>query len=297
MERNEPHRFVRRFAVHGWIGLGLIALFWTLNWTLPGLRTHWGFFPMWLGYCLAVDALVLYRTGTSLLTRSWRRYAGLFLMSAPVWWIFEAANVRLRNWTYLGAEFFSAPVYAAWATLSFTTVIPAVMGTAELVASFEWLKKLPRGPRIRLNRTAALALFLFGIASFGLMLALPRLLFPFLWISLYFILEMINHWLGYRTLEHWLKHGDWRPVASLWVGVLITAFFWEMWNFFAYPKWVYDVPWGDWLHIFEMPLLGYLGYLPFSLELFAVVHFVYGLFGQKESDYIRVDPKERLLSR
>ncbi len=26
----------RGFAVHGWIGLGLLAVFWPLNWVLPG---------------------------------------------------------------------------------------------------------------------------------------------------------------------------------------------------------------------------------------------------------------------
>ena len=31
-------------------------------------------------------------------------------------------------------------------------------------------------------------------------------------------------------------------------------------------------------NIFEMPLLGYLGYLPFSLELFALYHLVLGIF-------------------
>lgn len=279
----------RRFAAHGWIGLGLIAVFWTLNWTLPGLRTHWGFFPLWLGYCLTVDSLVLFRTGTSLLTRSWRKYIGLFLMSAPVWWIFEAANVRLKNWTYLGTEAFSPFVYAALCTLSFTTVIPAVMGTAELVASFKWVPRLPKGPAIHLNRGLALILLLAGIISFLLMLGYPRIFFPFLWISMYFILEMVNYLLGFRTLEFWIRRGDWKPVLCLWAGVLITAFFWEMWNFYSYPKWVYDVPWGGWLHVFEMPLMGYLGYLPFSLELFAVVHFIYGLLGQKDSEYIRVD--------
>jgi len=75
----------RVFPVHGWIGFLLIAVFWPLNWVLLGPRTHWGFFPLWLGYCLLVDGLVVKRSGTSLLTRSWRKYIGLFFVSAPVW--------------------------------------------------------------------------------------------------------------------------------------------------------------------------------------------------------------------
>ena len=57
-------------APHGWVGLALISVAWPLNWALPGMRTHLLFFPLWLGYALAVDALVLRRRGTSLLTRS-----------------------------------------------------------------------------------------------------------------------------------------------------------------------------------------------------------------------------------
>ena len=139
IKRKLVERESSRVPLHGWLGLGIVILFWTLNWTLPGARTHWGFFPLWLGYCLTIDALVYWRTGTSLLTRSPRQYLGLFLVSAPVWWIFELLNVRTQNWTYIGAEIFSPLEYAFWTTLSFTTVIPAVFGSAEFIASFDFM--------------------------------------------------------------------------------------------------------------------------------------------------------------
>ena len=280
------------FPRHGWIGIILALLFWGLNWTLSGPRTHWGFFPMWLGYCLTVDALVFRRTGTSLLTRSWRRYVGLFLVSAPVWWLFELLNLRTHNWVYLGVESFSTWTYALLTTLSFTTVVPAVFGSAELVASFGFLKRLKGGPRIQPDRPTTIAFFLTGWLMLALMLAWPRIFFPFLWLSLYFILEPLNVWLGNRSLADWTGAGDWRPVLALWCGVLLTAFFWEMWNFRSYPKWVYSVPWGDWFHIFEMPLLGYGGYLPFALELYALYHLFAGLFGGKRTDYVRISSSE-----
>ena len=56
---------------HVWLGLALIGVYWYVNWApsalplslrsepLPDLpRTHIAFFPLWLGYCLLVDALV-----------------------------------------------------------------------------------------------------------------------------------------------------------------------------------------------------------------------------------------------
>jgi hypothetical protein len=259
-----------------------------LNWSLNGARTHWAFFPLWLGYCLTIDALVLARTGTSLLTRSWRKYIGLFLVSAPVWWLFEALNERLQNWHYMGSELFTPFQFWAWATLNFTTVIPAVFGAAELIASFAFVQRLGKGPHIRPDRLTTGTFFLAGWGMFAAMLAWPKAFFPFIWLSVYFILEPVNVWLGHRNLARWTGRGDWRPVVALWLGVLLTGFFWEMWNFFSYPKWVYHVPWGDAFHLFEMPALGYGGYLPFALEMYAVYHLVVGLLGEKDSQYVKV---------
>ena len=278
------------FPAHGWLGLALSLVFWAVNWGWPGLRTYWAFFPLWLGYCLAVDGLVLWRTGTSLLKRDARKYVGLFLISAPLWWLFEALNLRTQNWQYLGVAGFTPFAYAFWTTLNFTIVVPAVFGTAELAASFGFLNRLRRGLVIRPDRVTTSGFFVLGWLMLAFLLAWPNIFFPFIWFSLYFIIEPINVWLGNRSLADWLKHGDWRPVVALWAGVLITAFFWEMWNYFSYPKWIYHVAWGGWLHVFEMPLLGYGGYLPFALELFAFYHLIMGLFGQKRSHYLRLAP-------
>jgi hypothetical protein len=276
------------FAWYGWVGFALALGGWFLNWTLPGLRTEWAFFPMWLGYCLAVDAIVRMRTGTSLVTRSGRAFLGLFAASAPIWWVFEGVNLRTQNWIYLGAGQFAPLEYAFWTTLSFTTVVPAVFGAAELAASFGFLRRLGRGPRIGTDRRTTTLFFGAGCLMLALTLIWPAIFFPFAWICLYFILEPLNVWLGNRSLAERTQDGDWRPVLALWLGVLITAFFWEMWNFRSFPKWTYQVPWGDWLHIFEMPLLGYGGYLPFSLELFAAYHFVRGLWGQGRTSYVHL---------
>jgi hypothetical protein len=123
---------------------------------------------------------------------------------------------------------------------------------------------------------------------FIMMMAWPQIFFPFAWLSLFFILEPINIWLGNHSLTRWMREGNWSPVLALWLGVLTTGFFWEMWNYYSYPKWIYEIPWGDWLRIFEMPLLGYGGYLPFALELYAFTHLVYGLWGDKRGRYIEL---------
>ncbi len=289
MSRNVAFgHYFRSFPTYGWIGLALVSIFWTINWSLDGLRTHCLFFPLWLGYCLVIDALTYARKGTSLITRDWRKYIGLFIISTLVWWIFEALNERLRNWVYIGSEYLSKLEFWLWATLNFTTVIPAVFGSAEWIASFNTLKKVGKGFLvIRPSKLVTTSFFLAGVMMFTLMLLFPKIFFPFAWLSLFFIIEPINIWLGNRSLTQWTKQGDWRPILALWMGVLLTAFFWEMWNYFSYPKWIYQIPWGNCCKIFEMPLLGYGGYLPFSLELYAMYNLITGLFRQKSSDYLQ----------
>jgi hypothetical protein len=266
-----------KWPFHGWIGLFLISLFWPLNWSLPGLRTHWGFFPLWLGYALTVDALVFHRKGHSLLTRNPTAYAGIFLVSAPAWWLFELINLRTQNWFYLGEEAFTTLQYALLSTLSFSTVMPAVFGTAEWVGSFVWLRRIGPGPAIVPTPAFLRGMFTVGLAMLSLLLLWPNLFFPLVWASVYCLIEPLNVKLGNHSLLDDLSRGDWRPVIALGTGCLICGFFWEMWNFYSYPKWVYRIPFADVLHIFEMPFPGYLGYLPFSLELFALYHLVTGL--------------------
>jgi hypothetical protein len=284
-----PCTSLRRFATHGWIGLALIALCWPANWLLEGPRTQLLFFPLWLGYVLTIDALVLMRKGTSLLTRSVKRFVGLFVVSAPAWWLFEALNWRVQNWHYVGRELFTNWQYILTASLSFSTVIPAVFGASELVSTFSFIQRMGRGPVIRPTPRTLVTFALSGVVMLALLLAFPRHFFPFTWLSLYFILEPINAALRFPSLANFTQQGDWRPIAALWMGALICGLFWECWNFFSFPKWVYTLPpIVNWGHIFEMPLLGYGGYLPFAMELYALYHLVTGLLRQSQPGYVQL---------
>lgn len=279
---------IKRFPLYGWLGLFLIIVFWYLNWNLDGLRTHILFFPLWLGYILFIDAVVYLRKGTSLLKRSFKKFITLFLISAPAWWLFELLNMQTQNWFYDGKQFFSKAEYAVYATISFSTVMPAVFETAELAGTFGWIKKLKAGIKISSSNKNLLIQFTLGWFMLALLLIFPEYFFVFVWLSVFFIIEPINVWLKSHTLLDYVSKGNWRPVISLSVGCLICGFFWEMWNYFSYPKWVYDIHFANVLHIFEMPLPGYLGYIPFSLELFALYHLVVGFIYQKKDDFIQI---------
>lgn len=117
-------------------------------------------------------------------------------------------------------------------------------------------------------------MFFSGLISLALTLLWPKYFYPFVWISLVLILEPLNRRLGRPHLLEWLKEGDWRPVISLSLGALICGFFWEMWNEWSWPQWIYHTPGVNILHVFKMPLPGYGGYIPFALELFALKSFL-----------------------
>jgi len=67
------------------------------------------------------------------------------------------------------------------------------------------------------------------------------------------------------------------------MAALVCGFFWEMWNYYSLAKWVYSIPYVHRFQLFEMPVLGYLGYLPFGLLCIEIAEFFKGtsLGGQK----------------
>lgn len=278
-----------KFPLHFWFGLVLTLVSWYLNWSLDGLRTHWGFFPLWLGFSITIDGMVYYRKGTSLIKRSKLFFILLFVISAPAWWLFEFFNIFMQNWFYDGREYFTDFEYFLLASLSFSTVMPAVFGMAELAGTFKWIKNLGKWKTISPSNKNLAIFFIIGLLLILGIITIPKFVYPFVWIAVYFIIEPINAKLKNRNFFNHLKFGDWRPLIALSIGCLMAGFFWELWNYYSYPKWIYELPLVDFLDIFEMPILGYIGYIPFSWELFALFHLVAGILGIKRlQNYIKL---------
>ena len=280
---------MKKFPLHFYIGLVLILVNWYLNWSLTGLRTYLLFFPLWLGYILFVDSLILLRKKSSLLKRNIKRFILLFIISAPAWWLFELLNIRTANWIYVGKEFFTDFEYAAYATLSFSTVMPAVFETAELISTFKWTDRFQKKKSFSKTSRKTKIIFTAGLICLVLILLLPDYFFYLNWLSIFLIIEPINIWMKNKSLFDFLSEGNWKPFICLITGCIICGFFWEMWNYYSYPKWVYHLQLANFFHIFEMPVLGYLGYIPFSLELFAIYNLINGIFGNKKDNYLKFE--------
>ncbi len=276
------------YPVHGWIGIVMIFFTWIGNWTFLGLRTHILFFPLWLGFILCMDGLVFRKKGNSLLTRNHDRFLFLFMLSMPVWWMFEILNIRLENWFYLGMRFFHPVEYFVLASISFSTVIPAILESAEWIGTFTPLRNIPSGFSLPDKKIIPLLFFITGWILFFLLLKWPKLFFPSVWISLFFILDPVNLWSGRLSLIRKVQFGDWRPVLALWLAGMICGLFWEMWNYYSYPKWIYQIPYLNFMKVFEMPIFGYLGYLPFTLEIYAIASLFFGKLDSAASPLLQI---------
>jgi hypothetical protein len=238
--------------------------------------------------------LLAWRTGTSPLRRGLGRWLGLFLASVPAWWLFELLNRFLGNWEYVGAIARTPLGYGVYASICFSTVIPAVFTTAEVVRSFGWPARLARGPRVPMAARQAVGWACLGLVLLLGVVAIPRYFFPATWLCLFFLLDPLNHLAGWPSVTSRVRQGDWRLVGLLGAAALVCGFFWEMWNSQADPKWVYHVPLASYglagtpvaRKVFEMPLLGYLGYIPFGLELYAFYQTLVGLLGRWDVDLV-----------
>ncbi len=271
------------------IGIFLVTVAWPLAWAGPSPFSEHTFFPLWLGYILTVDGLTVRRSGTSLLLRDGRQFALLFAFSIPLWWLFEFANEFLQNWRYLPARHYDPVVYVALASLSFSTVMPAIFVTAELYRTFDPFATARRWIRIAPSRAGLLVIAVFGLAMFVASLAFPDVAFPLVWIGLFLCVDVINALTGGKSITNQVARGRWDTVLVLFAAGLTCGVFWEMWNYWSLPKWVYDVPRVTEPKLFEMPLPGYGGYFPFALEVYAFYHLLHTLLLRRRDTYLRFD--------
>lgn len=255
----------------GWLSLVFGSLAWVLAWT----RFSWfrvfqphTFTPLWFAYILFINGLTLCRTGRCLLLDRTLPFLRLFPLSAVFWWFFEYLNRFVQNWQYTGVQF-GPGEYVLYATLSFSTVLPAVMSTREFILSFPFLHRRYRAffP-IRLSHPPWWGAFTLcaagaGLAGLGIR---PNHLFALLWVSPLLLLVSFQAMNKEATIFSPLVRGDWTGVLASALAGLMCGFFWEMWNYWSLAKWTYQVPFVHRFEVFEMPILGYAGYLPFGLE-------------------------------
>ena len=257
----EDEESLHGFPQWGYLGLFLMLLFWTIAWTriplFSFIQSH-TFFPLWLGYIISANALLVQRTGSCPLTTQPHRFLFLFPVSALFWWVFEYLNRFTQNWAYVNVEQYSALEYFLLATLSFSTVLPAVYTTKALLARIPLLNTPYQSFFVVSTKRPRLWAWIVLLLTTLLLLALgifPNLLFSLLWLAPLALLISVQSLFSRQNMLAPLAQGDWREIVQWAVSALCCGFFWELWNLYSYAKWIYRIPYVQALHVFEMPLL------------------------------------------
>lgn len=271
-----------RLRWYGWLGLVWVIIAQILMWAKIEPVYQWFTPIVWTGYILFGDALVLRQRGRSLLHDRLREFLVMLWLSVLFWLIFEVYNLRLANWYYVNVP--ENPWLRDLAYLwSFATIFPGLFVTSELVAALlhidltrRWFAPLRFGPWWSVSLVVGL---LFLAVPPLLTYRASRFLFGFVWLGVILFLDPINRWLGAPSLIAEWEAGRLGRTLALLVGGAACGVLWEFWNYWAGAKWVYAVPiLGD-IKLFEMPVIGFLGFPPFCLECFVLYQFARRVLG------------------
>ena len=273
----------KMFQPHGYVGIVVIGAAEILLFSGNQFVGHWFTPIVWTGYILFVDALVYKIKGRSLLVNDRLEFLTVAIISIASWWLFEFYNApRFWNsslelwWHYhnLDPNLWIRRLGYDWA---FATITPAMLETAELFG-VTIFKRKESGTRVDLPKATLILMAMVGAVGVIVPLIVPNEWFaPVIWLSFIFLLDPLNALRGWPSITGDLAHRNWRRMISLLASGLLCGFLWEFWNYWALSKWTYTVPYFGNVKLFEMPVLGFLGFPPFAIECWAMYIFVRSL--------------------
>lgn len=282
VKRKEP-REKAGFPIWFWAALPVLIVCWAIMWTRVSI--FWGFekytfVPLWWAFICILDGIVYKRNnGISLLSTKLYMVQLLAVVSCYSWFAFEYLNYFvMENWYYPNNEILTNFGNIFWFSLSYTTVLPAIVEWYLLLKTFPALRdRYSNGPRLKLSKPWLIFFYIVGLILSLAMGYYPFELFWVLWVAL---VPMLSAAMG--LMKMWtpftpIREGNWSPMLLIAIATVANGFFWELWNFGSewFNKgiplnpnfWKYSVPYLDKFHIFsEMPILGYFGYLFFGVN-------------------------------
>jgi hypothetical protein len=257
-----------RIKPYGIIGIALFCLALVmLSQGREPFTTYFYSFAWW-SYILTADALVYWMHGRSLIISKTRTFLGMIPLSIFIWCIFECFNLRLANWHYINLP---PELWMRWIgyAIAYGTVLPGLCETMHLLQvlgpfnAVSWRKLyvslLFLGTSLTIGGSFLLAVFFF-----------PHYCFPLVWIGFALLIEPVLYLRSNDSLLHDFEKGEAARILALLAAGMACGLLWELWNFWAQAKWIYTVPFFERGKLFEMPLLGFLGFPPFAVSAYAL---------------------------
>jgi hypothetical protein len=245
------------------LGLLITLVGWAVLWTVESPWNPLAFAAMWTG------AATMMWAASPQGYPSLRRHVALAALSIPLWWWFELVNTRVVNWRYVYSWDYASAEYTILASIAFSTVTPALTAATAFLGRFVGEGRDTAGALLS-ARGAWLAIGAGVLAQAGVFL-FPMQLYPLVWVAPFLIMDGLLSLAGGRSLTALMLQGHWRLPILLGLAGLLCGVLWEFWNFWATPKWEYHVPLLGFGKVFEMPILGYGGYVPFAWSMLQLV--------------------------
>lgn len=270
----------RRLPAHAVAGLASMVAFELVLFSGNSFVGRW-FTPIqWTGLILFLDGLHKRNSGRSWITGHFWEFMTLCVISIGSWLIFEWYNLYLKNWTYLNLpdNLWIRYTGYAWA---FATISPG-MFLIYVTLDDLFPGSDPASPPL-LPDPVFYSFVAVGLACLVVPLIWPSTwMTPLVWMGFAFFLDPINGRLGRRSILSEFFTGHFRSMPLFFLAGLIAGLLWEFWNYWAVSRWEYDVPYWGHIKLFEMPVLGFLGFMPFIIESLAIYKFVRRLIPVKD---------------
>jgi len=258
------------FPFHGIIGIALLFLSEIFLFKKVDPFYGWFYCFAWWSYILIIDAVIYRLKGNSLILTRTKEFFLMIPWSLFIWLIFEAANLSLENWYYINLPHSTVERWLGYA-IAYGTVLPGIFETMELLET-SGLFKNSKMKKTIVSGEGHFILALLGMLWLLSSINIPEYFFPFIWVGFILLLDPINYRFGGRSLLKDLEEGNSRKIYLLLIAGLICGLLWEFWNFWAFSRWIYTVPFFEKAKGFEMPFLGFLGFPPFAVQAYVMVN-------------------------
>ena len=273
----------KKFPLYGYLGFLIIVVAEALLFSGNQIVGRWFTPIVWTGYILFIDGLVYAVRSRSLLMTDRLELLVIVVVSIGAWWLCEFYNAPrfwksdLELWWHYHNLEPNLMLRRAGYDWAFATIFPLLFITAELF-TVTIFQRSNAGARIRFSKPVLIVFIGLGVVGVVWPLLFPSAwLAPVIWLSFIFLIDPINALRGWPAITGDLARGDWRRLWSLLAAGLWCGFLWEFFNYWAISKWTYTVPYFGNVKIFEMPVLGFLGFPPFAVECWVIYIFVRSL--------------------
>jgi len=213
---------------------------------------------LWWGLLLVVDRYNNQRRGLSLWNGRFRHFLLITLpTSVLLWLLFELMNLPAPQWRYKGG-LENIHVQVLFGFIAFTTVIPIMVESYWLFAG-------------RFCLPARFSRWFYKWRVLSILTGLVFAAIPFFnekfWFNQGIWLTPALILLPFTTIRKCASPTIF--VRALALSALLAGFCWECLNYWSRTHWEYLIL-PNTVHLFQMPVPGYLGFIPFALTALVV---------------------------